>query len=161
MRLLRIMIFCAVAWAQEPQRNLTYLSAQSQAPALQMEIVKPVGPGPFPVALLVHGGGFEKGSPQDMRPVAEQLRKAGFASALASYRMAPRFQFPAPVEDLKAAVRYLRANGAKLSLDTSRICAVGYEAGATLALLLGFTRGIAGSRGGPNIGNSRAPSIVS
>jgi hypothetical protein len=149
MRFFWIIVAIAAAWAQEPERNLTYLSPQSQAPALKMDIVKPAGPGPFPVVLLVHGGGFEKGSPQDMRAVAEQLRKAGFASALVSYRLVPRFQFPAQVQDLKAAVRYLRANTAKFSLDTSHICAVGNEAGATLALLLGFTRGLARFEGRP------------
>src|ERR1044071_7382888 len=101
MRFFSIIIAVAAGWAQAPETSLTYLSAQSQAPVLKMDIVKPAGPGPFPIVLLIHGGGFEKGSPQDMRPVAEQLRKAGFASALVSYRMAPRFQFPAQVQDLK------------------------------------------------------------
>jgi hypothetical protein len=149
MRLLPVSILCAAACAQAAETIVTYLSAQSQAPALEMEIIKPSGPGPTPVVLLIHGGAFEKGSPEDMRPIAEQLLRSGFASALVSYRMAPRFQFPAQVQDLKAAVRFLRANAAKLSVDTSRICAVGNESGATLALLLGFTRDLANFEGRP------------
>ena len=138
-----------VASGQSPERDITYLSAQSQAPALKMDVVKPDGAGPFPVVLLIHGGGFHKGSPRDMALVAEQLRKAGFASAAVSYRLSPRFQFPQPVSDLKAAVRYLRANAARLSLETGRICAMGDEAGATLALMLGFTKGAARFEGRP------------
>lgn len=94
MRCIWILLFCAAACAQQTERDLTYLSPRSQAPALKMDLVKPEGKGRFPVVLLIHGGAFEKGSPQDMTPVAEQLRRAGFASALASYRLTPRFQFP-------------------------------------------------------------------
>ena len=138
------MILCGCAAAEEGRlQSLTYLSPRSQATALQMDLVTPEGPGPFPVVLLLHGGGVEKGSPQQMSAAAGQLRKAGFASAAISYRMAPRFQHPAQLQDVKAAVRYLRANAAKLSLDAHRVCVAGDEAGATLALLAGFTRGVA------------------
>ncbi|MEO7652897.1 MAG: alpha/beta hydrolase fold domain-containing protein [Bryobacteraceae bacterium] len=142
MRYIAILFFCAAACAQQTERDLTYLSPRSQAPALKMDLVKPEGKGPFPVVLLIHGGGFDKGAPRDMNPVAERLQRAGIASAMASYRLTPRFQFPGQVHDLKAAVRYLRANASRFSLRTDRICALGEEAGGTLALFLGFTRGI-------------------
>ena len=67
MRSIWILIFIAAASAQQPERNLTYLTARSQAPALKMDIVKPDGNGPFPVVLLIHGGGFEKGSMVSVR----------------------------------------------------------------------------------------------
>lgn len=149
MRAIWILIFSVAASAQQPERNLIYLSPRSQAPALKMDIIKPEGSGPFPVVMLIHGGGFERGSQQDMNPVAEELRRAGLASALVSYRLIPRFQYPAQIHDLKAAVRYLRANAARLSLQSERICALGEEAGGTLALFLGLTRGIARFEGRP------------
>ncbi len=136
-----IWLVCALGLLAE-EKPLVYLTALSQAPALTMEIVKPDGAGPFPVVLLVHGGGFTGGAPAEMRPMAAQLRKAGMASALVSYRLAPRFQYPGPVQDLKAAVRYLRANAAKLGVQGERVCALGQEAGATLVELLGATRGV-------------------
>jgi acetyl esterase/lipase len=138
---IRACYFAAAVYGQ--QQTLTYLSPRSQAPALTMDVVTPNGSGPFPVVLLLHGGGFERGSPKQMDAIAAQLRKAGLASASVSYRMAPRFQHPAQLQDVKAAVRYLRANASKLSLDARHVCAVGDEAGATLALLAAFTRGVA------------------
>lgn len=141
MRRLWLACFAFVAMAQE--KPLVYLTARSQAPSLTMELVKPAGAGPFPVVLLVHGGGFAGGKPSDMRAVAEKLKEAGLASAMVSYRLAPRFQFPSPVQDLKAAVRYLRANAGRLGVTGERIRALGQEAGGTLVELLGATQGVA------------------
>ena len=146
--MIRLWLVCAAALLAQ-DKPLVYLTARSQAPALTLEVVKPEGAGPFPVVLLVHGGGFTAGTPADMRPIAEQLRKAGLASALVSYRLAPRFQYPGPVQDLKAAVRYLRANAAKLGVNGERVCALGREAGGTLAELLGVTRGVMRFEGRP------------
>jgi dienelactone hydrolase len=63
----------------------------------------------------------------------------GYVCATASYRLAPRHQFPAPVEDVKAAVRFLRANAAKYSIDPAYIGATGGSAGGHLVLMLGLT----------------------
>ena len=128
-------LLTAIALLAQP-KPLVYQKARSQAPPLTMEMVTPDGPGPFPVVLLVHGGGFSGGSPESMRTFSAQLRRSGLASALVTYRLAPRFQFPSPVQDLKAAVQYLKANAATLHIRPDQICAAGQEAGATLVELL-------------------------
>src|SRR5262245_34612318 len=73
-----------------------------------MDMVRPKNAtGPLPAVLLVHGGGFRAGRRESYLPVAIKLAERGYVAATASYRLAPRHQFPAAVEDVKAAVRFL------------------------------------------------------
>ena len=131
-------------------RDLVFQPARTQGPALAMDIVRPGGKGPYPAAVLIHGGGFHSGDRTSMLPLAIRLAQHGYVAAAVSYRLTPRFQFPAQVHDVKTAVRYLRANAARLSLDPRRICTIGASAGGTLALFLGLTRGIPRFEGGPD-----------
>jgi acetyl esterase/lipase len=104
-----------------------------------------------PAVLLVHGGGFRRGNRQSQLPVAIKLAERGYVAAAVSYRLSPRHQFPAPVEDVKAAVRYLRANAARFGIDPDRIGAMGGSAGGHLVLFLGLTPNVAEFEGsGPN-----------
>src|SRR5438105_1233014 len=86
-------------------------------------------------------GGFRAGSRQSYVPLGIQLARRGYVAALVDYRLAPRAQFPAAVHDVKTAVRWLRANAARLGVDPDRIGVTGQSAGGTLALLLGLTAG--------------------
>ena len=111
---------------------------------VEMDIVRPraASTEPRPTVLLVHGGGFRAGNRQSYLPEAIRLAERGYVAASASYRLAPRNQFPAPVHDVKAAVRFLRANAAKYGIDTERIGAMGGSAGGHLVLFLGLTGGV-------------------
>lgn len=116
---------------------------------------------PRPAVLLVHGGGFRAGSKEGYIPLAIELAEHGYVAATANYRLAPRNQFPAAVEDVKAAVRFLRASAAKYNLDASHIGALGGSAGGHLVLMLGLTAGVAEFEGsGPNRDQSSAVECV-
>lgn len=117
-----------------------------------LDIVRPAkASGLMPAVLLVHGGGFRRGHRNSYLPQAIKLAERGYVAATASYRLAPRHQYPAAVEDVKAAVRYLRANAQRLSIDPDRIGAMGGSAGGHLVLMLGLTGGVAELEGtGPN-----------
>lgn len=117
-----------------------------------LDIVRPkAAAGPMPAVLLVHGGGFRRGHRNSYLPQAIKLAERGYVAATASYRLAPRHQFPAAVEDVKAAVRYLRANAKRLNIDPERIGAMGGSAGGHLVLMLGLTGDVAEFEGtGPN-----------
>lgn len=91
--------------------------------------------GPHPVALVLHGGGWVGRDRSDMKAVAQQLAKHGFAAFNINYRLAPEHTFPAQLEDAHAALRYLSAHANQWNLDTTKIATVGYSAGAHLALL--------------------------
>lgn len=93
----------------------------------------------YPAVLLIHGGGWRTGDKSLMVPLAQQLAKKGFVTAAVEYRLSLEAPYPAALHDLKAAVRWLRANAGDYSIDTSRIAAFGTSAGGQLAALLGTT----------------------
>jgi acetyl esterase/lipase len=74
-----------------------------------------------------------------MKQTIEVFARRGYVAISPDYRLAPRDVFPAPIEDCKAAVRWLRANAAKYHVDPTRIGAFGASAGAYLACMLGVT----------------------
>jgi acetyl esterase/lipase len=113
--------------------------------------------------LCIHGGGFRAGSRKGFLTQAVHLAEHGYVAATADYRLAPAAKFPAAVNDVKAAVRYLRANAARLGIDPERIGVMGGSAGGHLALFLGVTGGVAEFEGdGPNREqSSRVACVVS
>jgi acetyl esterase/lipase len=126
-----------------------------------MDILRPKTPGPHPTILAVHGGGFRAGNRRSYIPLCIKAAQRGFACATASYRLAPGHQFPAPVEDVKAAVRFLRANAAKYEIDAANIGAIGGSAGGHLVLMLGLTANNKSFEGtGPNRDFSSAVKCV-
>jgi len=118
---------------------------------LQMDIVRPRDNAPHPTVVAIHGGGFRAGKRESYMPLCIKLAQRGYTCATVTYRLSPRNQFPAPVEDVKAAVRFLRANAAKYTVDPNNIGTTGGSAGGHLALFLGLTPGVAEFEGsGPN-----------
>lgn len=124
------------------EANVVYLPSRAQGPVLAMDIVRPEAAGRYPGVVLIHGGGFRAGDRKSLLPMAVKLAKAGYVAATVSYRFTPRFQFPAQVHDVKAAVRFLRSHAGEYAMDPERVCAAGQSAGGMLALFLGVTRGM-------------------
>jgi acetyl esterase len=105
---------------------------------LLLDLHVPEGSGPFPAAILVHGGGFDQGSRStNVRPLFEPLADAGFAWFSIDYRMAPEFRFPQAIADLETAVRWVKANAAAYHVDASKIAIIGESAGGLLVNYLG------------------------
>jgi len=128
-----------------------------------MDIIRPrdASSTPRPTVLLVHGGGFRAGTKEGYIGLAVKLAEHGYVAATANYRLAPRNQFPAAVQDVKAAVRFLRANAAKYQIDANHIGALGGSAGGHLVLMLGLTAGVEEFEGsGPNRNQSSAVQCV-
>lgn len=98
--------------------------------------------GPQPAILCIHGGGFRAGNRNGYNALCLKLAEKGFVAVTASYRLAPKFQFPAAVHDVKAAVRFLRSNATRLGIDSNRIGVTGGSAGGHLAQFLGVTAGL-------------------
>lgn len=131
---------------------------------LKLDIARPAsGEGPFPAVVWLHGGGWQAGKKSDNRAAIRALAEQGYVAATVEYRFAPKFPFPAQIEDAKCAVRYLRANARALHIDKERIGACGESAGGQLALLLGLTEakdGLEGA-GGYADQSSRVQAVVS
>src|SRR3954467_12624355 len=101
--------------------------------SLLLDLHVPDGPGPFPAAILVHGGGFDEGSKStNVRPLFDVLAGAGFAWFSIDYRMAPEFRFPQAKEDMDSAIRWVKANAKKYNVDASKITLMGESAGGFL-----------------------------
>lgn len=112
--------------------------------ALTMSVAVPAGPGPHPVVVYVHGGGWVLGHPHVMHPnlaamkVVDTLLAAGYAVARPAYRLSGEGKFPTQLRDLKAALAYLRHHAARFAINPASIAALGESAGGHLATLLGL-----------------------
>ena len=134
--------------------------AQADGQGLQLNLARPKNPaGKIPAILCIHGGGFRAGKREGWDARCKLLAERGYAAATVTYRLAPKHPFPAAVEDVKAAVRWLRANAEKYGIDPERIGVVGDSAGGHLAQFLGVTGGVAQFEG--NGGNPAFSSRVS
>lgn len=108
---------------------------------LRADLYRPKDPERQAAVLLIHGGGWSTPDSRAlMRPIAKRLAGRGYVVMNASYRLAPQYQHPAPIEDLQRAVSWLCNNSEKLQIDPNRIAAYGYSAGGHLAALLGTLR---------------------
>lgn len=111
---------------------------------LQLNLARPAQiEGRAPAILCIHGGGFRAGKREGWDERCRKLAERGYVAATATYRLAPKYQFPAAIYDVKAAVRWLRANADKYRIDPERIGVVGDSAGGHLVQFLGVTGGVA------------------
>src|SRR6476646_6461770 len=107
---------------------------------VQLNIARPKqGTGPFPTIICIHGGGFRAGKRESYDALCIRLAQRGYVALTVSYRLAPKYPFPAAIHDTKAAVRWTRANAAKYRIDPDRIGVTGGSAGGHLAQFLGVT----------------------
>lgn len=118
------------------------------------------GKGPFPLVMMVHGGGFMMGDKADGTGLTgvDQLLAAGYAVASINYRLSSEATYPAQINDAKAAVRFLRANATKYNLNSNKFGAWGASAGGNLVSLLGTTCGVKELEG--DLGNNDQSSCV-
>ena len=113
--------------------------------------------------LMIHGGGWRRGSKAMMPPQANALAKHGFTCVAVEYRLTPEAPWPAQIHDVKAAMRWFRANADSLGVRSDRISVLGNSAGGHLALVLAGTVGHAvfeGDGGNPGIDTAVAAVIA-
>lgn len=106
---------------------------------LKLDLAQPaMREGPLPALVFIHGGGWQMGTKNDFEPVIRQFASEGYVTVSVGYRLAPKHPWPAQIEDVKCAVRFLRAHADDYGVDPDAIGAIGHSAGAHLALLLGL-----------------------
>lgn len=98
------------------------------------------GAGPFPVIIYIHGGGFAIGDKRDIHltPFLQGIKR-GYAVVSVNYRLSGEAIFPAGLQDVKAAIRWLRANQQQYALDCERIAAWGGSSGGNFAAMVCLT----------------------
>ena len=114
------------------------------SPAQKLDIYLPTaGQAPYPVIARIHGGAFLSGDKADGShlPMLEGLKR-GYAVVSINYRLSPEALFPALIHDVKAALRWIRANAAQYGFDPQRIASWGDSAGGYLSLFAGVSAGV-------------------
>jgi len=129
--------------------EITYCNLEGEG--LRMDLFYPSSGGPWPVLLYVHGGGWTEG---DKAGVWTDPVNAGYLVVSINYRMAPDNLFPAMIQDVKCAIRYLKAHAKTYNLDPQRIALIGHSAGAHLVALAGLADERAGWDVGPYLEQS-------
>jgi len=126
------------AYAAEVRKDIEYASVNGVS--LQFDASIPDGKGPFPAAVVVHGGGWVRGDRRiDVAPLLPPLADAGIAWFSISYRLvSDPLQFGAAIDDVVAAVRFVRDHAAEYRVDPDRIALVGESAGGQLAAMAAF-----------------------
>ncbi|MDE1855421.1 MAG: alpha/beta hydrolase [Candidatus Micrarchaeota archaeon] len=118
----------------------------------------------YPTLVFIHGGGWSKGNGGTWHVQENQgenlFLNSSFIVVNVDYRLAPQYQFPAMIEDVKCAVRFLRANAARYGINSTRIAADGGSAGSHLALLLGVANRSSGWDTGPYLNYSSSVRAV-
>jgi len=124
----------ASAQALEQHKDLVY--ARIDGKSLALDLYLPTGVQAPPLLVWVHGGAWTTGSKASVPPV---FLANGFAVASVDFRQSTEARFPAQVHDIKAAIRYLRANAPAYGYRADKIAIAGDSSGGHLAALVGVT----------------------
>ena len=135
-----------------PQKGHVILADQRFSPpdwpqALYADVYIPDGKSPddnpaaWPAVLVVHGGGWERRSREDMTRIARRLADRGFVAVNIDYRFAPEYRFPAQLHDVQVALGWMRDEAKRLRIDPDRIAGLGFSSGAHLVALAGLVAG--------------------
>jgi acetyl esterase/lipase len=90
--------------------------------------------GVRPCLLMVHGGSWRSGNNSELPDVNCYFAKAGYQVATINYRLAPEYKFPAPLEDVHAALVWLKQHAVELNIDSNNFVLMGRSAGGQIVL---------------------------
>jgi acetyl esterase/lipase len=148
--------------AIEFKENQVYGTAGDEKLTLHLALPT-AAEGPRPALVFIHGGGWRAGDKDVLKDAIKEAASRGYVAVSVGYRLVPKHRFPAPVHDVKCAVRWLRAHASELNVDPDRIGAIGFSAGAHLAMMLGTVDtddGLEGDEGWPEY-SSKVQAVVS
>jgi acetyl esterase/lipase len=122
------------------KNNLVYCTVNNRD--MHLDIFYPTAnKAPLPAVLIIHGGGWRSGDRSQHVPLAQQLAAKGYVAITAEYRLSTEALYPAAVNDLKTALKWMRANAKTYHIDANKIAVWGFSAGGQLATLVGTTAG--------------------
>jgi acetyl esterase/lipase len=140
MRIALAGLFALFAQAHPPdgvlfERDVVY--GKGGGEDLKLNLARPKqSEGKLPCVLVIHGGGWAAGRKEGHDNLTWEFARRGYVSATVGYRLVPKALFPAQIEDVKCAVRYLRAHAEKYGIDPQRLGATGFSAGGHLSQML-------------------------
>lgn len=134
-------ILMGVAWSQGPPRSALahqdVLYGTAGGERLLLDVYDAGrSRSARPALVLVHGGAFRAGDKAMYAPLASALARMGYVAFSVNYRLAPRHTYPAALDDVQRAVRWIRAHAARFGVDPARVGALGHSAGGYFAAML-------------------------
>ncbi|MDB4921931.1 alpha/beta hydrolase [Mucilaginibacter sp.] len=120
-----------------PYQTLTYVKYADTS--MSLDLYPSQIAGNKPCIIVVHGGSWAGGDSRQLPELNGYLAAKGYNVASINYRLAPKYQTPAPVKDVEAAMAYLKKHADELHIDTNNFVLLGRSAGAQIALLGAYT----------------------
>lgn len=130
--------------------DLTYLTIPDTPYGnriLKADVFRPEKKGEYPAIVMIHGGGWRSGNKSMQRALAVRLAERGFVTICPEYQLSQEVLYPTALFNIKACIRWARANADKYSIDTNKMVTSGGSAGGQLALLTGLTSGVGEKEG--------------
>lgn len=115
--------------------------AANEGVPLTMDIYRPIASGDYPAVVQIYGGAWQRGAPGDNARFASYLAARGFVVFAIDYRHAPRWQWPAQLADVQAALGWITAHGREYDADVDRLALLGRSSGAQLAMVAAYAPG--------------------
>ncbi|MBW4468874.1 MAG: alpha/beta hydrolase [Stenomitos rutilans HA7619-LM2] len=108
---------------------------------LTLTVYHPPLKGQHPTIVVIYGGAWQNGSPNDDAPFSRYMAARGYTVVAIDYRHAPQYRFPAQFDDVKTALAYIQQHAVELEVDLNRVALMGRSAGAHLAMLAAYQPG--------------------
>ena len=122
-----------------PSRIVTEIVAQPDGQELKLDFYPAASAtAPAPCIVVVHGGGWDSGDRAQLAEWNHRWAARGYAVASVSYRLAPKWIWPAQRDDVLAAVAWLKAHAATINVDATRLVLLGRSAGGQIAAAVGY-----------------------
>src|SRR5947209_10374673 len=102
-------------------RDIVYETIDGTPIKLDVAMPKDQGPGPFPLIVAIHGGAWRIGDKSKFTGMIEAMARHGYVAASINYRFAPRYHWPAQLDDATSAVRFLKQHAAEYQIDVDRL----------------------------------------
>ena len=109
-----------------------------QKESLTLDIYRPPQKGTYPAIVILHGGAWQGGSPGDNAEFSRYMAARGYVVWAITYRSAPKYKFPAQIDDVQTALRFIQQHGLEYETDVNRVALMGRSAGAHLAMLAAY-----------------------
>jgi acetyl esterase/lipase len=110
---------------------------------LHMTVYQAAEPGQYPAIVMIYGGAWRNGTPEDNADFARHMASRGYVVCAIDYRHAPQFQFPVQLEDVEDSLVFIRQHAAELQIDVNRLALLGRSSGGHLALLAAYQPSLA------------------
>ena len=118
------------------QRDIVYRTINGEE--LKLDLAAPVTPGKYPLIICIHGGAWHMGDKTRFTGMVENLARHNYVAATLNYRLAPKVKYPAPYEDIKTGLTFLKLHADKYHIDVEHVGGTGESAGSNMAILLAF-----------------------